>query len=163
MNKRKVLQKLRSMEKVDRSSYYSVLPLDYQIDLDVVLSVYPYILGDEAERENFIDNIIEFYTKDYLEVRNLLKSGRTDSWVIAFIDIEFFTARELYNIACDAIKADYKMYGNLTPLTTNIVDTFELYKRPHLMYNIATKYFELLKYLTKEQKSMVIWKMFGKN
>ncbi|MBC8266296.1 MAG: hypothetical protein H8E84_04960 [Flavobacteriales bacterium] len=163
MNKRKVLQKLKSLENMDKPSFYSVLPLDYQIDLDVMLSVYPYILGDEKERDNFIDNITEFYAKDYLELRNLLQSGKTDSWVVAFIDIEFFTARELYHIACDAIKADYKRYGHLTPLTLDIVDTFELYKRPHLMYSIVTKYFELLKYLTKEQKSMVIWKMFGKN
>lgn len=163
MNKRRVLQKLRSMEKLERSSYYSVLPLNYQIDLDVVLSVYPYILSDESERENFIENIIEFYTKDYLEIRKLLKSGKTDSWIVAFIDIEFFTVRELFNIACDAIKADYKIYGHLSPLTQNIVDRFELNKRPHLVYNLVTRYLELLKYISKEQRKFVIWKMYGKN
>lgn len=163
MNKRRVLQKLRSMEKLERSSYYSVLPLNYQIDLDVVLSVYPYILSDESERENFIENIIEFYTKDYLEIRKLLKSGKTDSWIVAFIDIEFFTVRELFNIACDAIKADYKICGHLSPLTQNIVDRFELNKRPHLVYNLVTRYLELLKYISKEQRKFVIWKMYGKN
>jgi hypothetical protein len=131
--------------------------------LDVVLSVYPYILSDESERENFIENIIEFYTKDYLEIRKLLKSGKTDSWIVAFIDIEFFTVRELFNIACDAIKADYKIYGHLSPLTQNIVDRFELNKRPHLVYNLVTRYLELLKYISKEQRKFVIWKMYGKN
>lgn len=53
MNKKKTLEKIKTLEKAKYGEFYCELKPAYQTDFDIVNAIYPFVLGSEIGSEFF--------------------------------------------------------------------------------------------------------------
>jgi len=143
MKKERVLENIKELEKQEYGKFYLDLEKKYQLDIDIVNAVYPFVLGSEVGGKLFKRNIRAYYALDYKWVKRMLEYKDSDSWILAFVDPAFFSIREREGIAIAALKADYVYYGHLAPLSEGVIEHLELGDRVQIVKNIV-KHFPIM-------------------
>jgi len=165
MNKKKTLEKIKTLEKAKYGEFYCELKPAYQTDFDIVNAIYPFVLGSETGSEFFKKNIRAYYALDYKWVKRMLKYKGSDSWILAFVDPAFFSIRERESIAIAALKADYVYYGYLSPLSEGVIEHLELGDRVQIVKNIVKHFPIIYNKLPKHLKfnPIIQFCMFGES
>ena len=163
MRKSYVLQHLEELEPLNRAQFYLALSPRQRADMDVIAIVYPYILNDTLGSVTFNNTITKVYAGDADKVIDFLKSGKTDSWIVNYIDPEFMPMEDLYFIAKAAIKADYHFYGNLTPTSTDIINQFKLIERMDMVVKLLSLFPELIPFQNDTVRTAFVSEMFCLN
>lgn len=160
MKKSYVLQQLAELAPLERAQFYVSLSPSKRADMDVIVLVYPYVLEDSLVSMTFTYTIYKVYARNPDKVIEFLKSGKTDSWIVNYIDPEFLCIENLYFIAKAAIEADYHFHGHLTPTSTDIINQFKLNERLDMVVKLASLFPELISYQSDETRAHIAAKMF---